>query len=306
MGMNKMKMVIRYMGIIALSLSGNISWAETAGADATVLMKYRDVTVTRADFAAEVRRIPEKHRDEVLANRSRVGQILESLLLGRVFSSEARKIDMHKNPLFINELRLAEDRLLARDFMDAQIEKISLPDFEVRAKEFYKINQEKFTLKPMADASHILVGMKDGNKEEALKQANDLYNQLLAGANFDELATSRSDDKSAKQNAGRLGWFSAEKMVKEFSDAAFALEKGDISKPVESQFGYHIIKLHDKRSGGVQDYAAVKNGIIETLKTEYLTTARKDIINNVRASSELQINEAEIAKLKTTLPYATK
>ena len=121
------------------------------------------------------------------------------------------------------------------------------------------------------------------------------------------MATSRSDDKSAKQNAGRLGYFSAEKMVKEFSAAAFALEKaGDISKPVESQFGYHIIKLHDKRSGGLQDYAAVKNGIIETLKTEYLTTARKDIINSVRTSSELQVNEAEVAKLKTTLPYAAR
>lgn len=307
MEMDRMKMDIRKAGVIALLLSVNIAWADTSGADTTVLMKYQDATITKADLDAEMRRIPKENRDEVLSSRVRVDKLLESLLLNRVFSSEARKIGMDKNSLFVNELKLAEDRLLARDFVDAQIKQLKLPDFEIRANEVYKTNPEKYTIKPLVDASHILVTIKDGKKDEALKQANDFYNQLLAGASFDELATAYSDDKSAKQNAGRLGYFSAGQMVKEFSDAAFALEKaGDISKPVESQFGYHVIKLHDKKSGGLQDYAVVKDSIIENLKMEYLATARKDLINSVRGSSDLQINEAEVVKLKTKLPYTAK
>lgn len=302
--MEKMKLCVWKTGAITLMLSINIAWADTSGADTTVLMKYQDAIVTKADLDAEMRRIPEENRVEVLASKVRIDKLLESLMLNRVFSSEARKIGMDKNPLFVNELKLAEDRLLARDFLDAQLKQLKLPDFEARANELYRANPEKYTIKQMVDASHILVAIKDGKKDEALKQANDLYNQLLAGASFDDLATTHSDDKSAKRNAGRLGYFAAGQMVKEFSDAAFALEKaGDISKPVESKFGYHIIKLHGKKGGQLQDYAAVKDGIIESLKRDYLATARKDLINSVRASSDLQINEAEIEKLKTKLPY---
>lgn len=301
-----MKSAIKCVGVISLLLSCGFAWAGVSDADSTVLMKYQGVIVTRADFDAEVRRIPEENRLEVLASQSRIAQILDNLLLNSVFSSEARKIGLHKDPAFINELRLAEDRLLARDYMNDRMKKLSLPDFEARAKEFYKVNPEKYTLKPMVNASHILVTIKDGKKEEALKQANDFYNQLLSGANFDEMATRQSDDKSAKKNGGRLGWFSADQMVKEFSDAAFALEKaGDISKPVESRFGYHLIKLQDKKQGGLRDYAEVRNGIIEMLKAEYLASAKKDIIGSVRGSSDLQINEAEVSKLKTKLPFVS-
>lgn len=299
--MDKMTKVIRCMGVIALSVC-NLAWADITSADSAILVEYQGAMVTKADLEAEMRRIPEKNRDEVLSSRQRIGQLLENLLLNRVFATEAKKMGLNKNPLFINELNLAEDRLLARDLLEARMQKISLPDFEAKAKELYKAYPEKYTVKAMADVSHILVAVKDGNKESALKRANDFYNQLLAGASIDELAKSHSDDRSAKKNSGRMGYFTAEQMVKEFSDAAFALEKaGDVSKPVESQFGYHVIKLHDKKMGGLLDYAVVRDGIINNLKEEYLTTARKDIVNSVRGSSGIKINEAEVAKLKKNI-----
>lgn len=302
-----MKSVIKYAGLVALLQLTFPAWAGDQVDQATVLMTYRNASITRADFEAEIRRIPEKNREEVLASRSRVGQILENLLLNRVFSMEGRMIGLDKDPRLINEVRLAEDRILARDYLDRQMDQLKLPDFEMRARELYKINPDKYTLKPMVDVSHILVAIKDGKKDEALKRADDIYRQLLAGSNFEDMAIEHSDDKSAKKNGGRLGYTAADQVVKEFADAAFALDKaGDIGKPVESRFGFHIIKLHNKKSGGLQAFSVVRDGIIDSLKMEFLATARKDLINTVRGSSELQVNEAEVEKLKTVLPEPAK
>ena len=300
--MDNMKSVSKGVAFIALLALVGIVWADTSSVETTVLMKYQEAIITRADFDAEIQRIPETSRNEVLASRSRVGLILENILLNRVFSLEAKKNGIDKNPALVNELRLAEDRLLTREYLNAQLEKVKLPDFEARAKELYRLNQEKYTIKPLADVSHILITAKDGKKDAALKQAADLYKQILAGADFEALAASHSDDKSAAKNRGRLGYFSPDQMVTEFTVAAFALDKpGDISKPVESKFGYHIIKLHNKKNGGLQDFAAVKEGIIDGLRADFVASARKEIIDKVRGSADLEINEAEVVKLNPRL-----
>lgn len=87
-------------------------------------------------------------------------------------------------------------------------------------------------------ASHILV------KTE--KEANNLLNQINSGRTFSELAKKYSECPSGK-SGGDLGFFGKGRMVKEFEDAAFGLEKGQVSQPVKTQFGYHLIKVTDKK-----------------------------------------------------------
>lgn len=297
-----MKSVIKCVGFAALLQLTTQAWAGEQTNPEVVLMKYKNATITKADFDAEIRRIPEKNREEVLASRSRVSQILENLMLNRAFAVEGRRIGLDNDPRMTNEVRLAEDRILAREYIERQIDQVKLPDFEMRANELYKANPEKYTLKPMVDVSHILVAVKDGKKSEAQKRADEIYKRLITGDNFEDVAIELSDDKSAKKNGGRLGYIESSQVVKEFADAAFALDNaGDIGKPVESKFGFHIIKLHNKQKGGLQEFAAVRNGIVESLKMEFLATARKDLINMVRGSSDLQVNEPEVEKLKTKL-----
>jgi len=102
------------------------------------------------------------------------------------------------------------------------------------------------------NAAHILIPCPPDadatQADEALKKVNDIYNQLLSGADFSDLAKENSKDASNASKGGELGWFGYGMMVKEFQDAAFNLkEVGDISKPVRTQFGYHIIKLLGKK-----------------------------------------------------------
>lgn len=100
-------------------------------------------------------------------------------------------------------------------------------------------------------ASHILISVKpnatESQKEEALQKAQKLIEELHAGADFESLAKKHSDDPSAQVNAGNIGWFRAFKMVYPFEEAVYHLETNEISAPVETQFGYHIIKKTGER-----------------------------------------------------------
>lgn len=139
-----------------------------------------------------------------------------------------------------------------------------------QAKKFYDENLDRYFKKPEAiKASHILVGVDPKasaeDKEKAKKKADDLLKQIKGGADFAELAKKESTCPSGK-NGGDLGEFGRGQMVKPFEDAAFGLKQGEVSGVVETQFGYHIIKLTGKTEGGAVPFDQVKGKIEEALK----------------------------------------
>jgi parvulin-like peptidyl-prolyl isomerase len=101
-----------------------------------------------------------------------------------------------------------------------------------------KLRNEVPQTAPQVNAEHILVATED--------LANQIYEQVTSGANFEEVAKTNSTDTATSPTGGKLGWFTKEQMVAPFADAAFSLEPGQISKPVQTQYGWHIIKVLDK------------------------------------------------------------
>jgi parvulin-like peptidyl-prolyl isomerase len=97
----------------------------------------------------------------------------------------------------------------------------------------------------MARASHILIN-KEGDDEKNLAEANKVYNQLIAGAEFEKLAAEKSSDPGSASRGGDLGWFGKGVMIKEFEEAVFNGKIGEVQKPVKTSFGYHIIKVTDR------------------------------------------------------------
>lgn len=123
------------------------------------------------------------------------------------------------------------------------------------AKAYYDENQNKYGTAEQRQASHILV---QGKGSEAKTKAENLLAELNNGADFAELAKTSSDDTFSGQDGGKLDWFERGVMDPAFEDAAFALNKGEISGVVESDFGYHIIKLDDIKEPQVKSFADVR------------------------------------------------
>jgi len=125
-------------------------------------------------------------------------------------------------------------------------------------RSFYDDNEDSFISPETRNTRHILLSTNSSNEDEQLAKAQDLYTQLTAGADFAALAKENSQDPGSAANGGSLGEVEPGAMVEEFDQAMFALSEGEISEPVLSQFGYHIIQVEKINGGKPQPFDEVK------------------------------------------------
>ena len=122
--------------------------------------------------------------------------------------------------------------------------------------------------------------------------------RIVAGADMNALAKEISEDPSAKRNDGRLDWFTRDRMDPAFTQAVFALGKvGDVSEPVKSRFGWHVIRLDGRRGGGTRPYDDVKAEIVADLRKAYVEERRAARIAELRDDPKTVINDAAIELL---------
>jgi peptidyl-prolyl cis-trans isomerase C len=175
-----------------------------------------------------------------------------------------------KNPMIKNHddlKRELSDQMRFNQLLEeeSQCEPVS----EADALKYYEDRPELFRTEEMLAASHLLKMAKtDEDFEKALEQVKALRDRLHKGENFTELVRAESDDKG---NDGNLGTFGKGRMVPEFEKAAYALEAGELSEPVRTQFGWHLIQLHEKIPPKVTEFNDIKEKVIE-----YLTERKKD------------------------------
>lgn len=161
------------------------------------------------------------------------------------------------------------------------------------AEDFYQKNPQQFQQPEQVRASHILVSIaKDATPElvaEKQKAAEGILARAKSGEAFDKLAAELSEDPSAKQNSGDLNFFSREQMVPEFSTAAFSMKKGDISDPVRSQFGFHIIQVTDRKEAEKVTLESVKPQLLAFLNRQKHNEQVQGLLKDLREKSKVEI-----------------
>jgi len=140
-------------------------------------------------------------------------------------------------------------------------------------------------------AMHILIkvdpGMDESKKAEARKKLKGIHNRLLKGEDFEALAKEYSEGPSAAKG-GDLGYFGKGQMVKPFDEAAFGLSPGGLSDIVETQFGYHLIKVVDKKPEGVMSYEEVKDKLQQYIKQEKVREQVNLSIENLKEKAKIE------------------
>jgi peptidyl-prolyl cis-trans isomerase C len=268
---------------------------------ATPIARNSTVTITRNEFQGEILRIPAEMRGEFVASPKRVGDLLLQMLLRKTLASQARTEKLDQPP--INAARIANevDRVLAQ-IRIAALEDAASDAFEAkrasyvaRAREIYATDQNRYRAPEEISASHILFDLKKHSADDAQRLAQEARAKIASGADFSTLAKQISEDPSAEQNSGRLGWFTRERMDPAFSKAAFALKAvGDVSEPVQSAFGWHIIRLDDRRAARVRPFDDVRDTIIAGLKKKYVDEQRETVLGAIRNDPTTAIEDAEV------------
>ena len=182
---------------------------------------------------------------------------------------------------------------------DVQLEKYLSARYDLEVSEddaraFFDEHRERFVEDEQVQARHVLLTVEEGEDDTAAGQkAQELYEQASGGADFEELARTHSQCPSSQQG-GDLGFFPREQMVPAFSEAAFAMEPGEISEPVRTQFGYHIIQVVDKKEGGEVAFDEVQRDLELQLLHQKRQEVFQEFLESLKAEVEIERKEDNI------------
>jgi peptidyl-prolyl cis-trans isomerase C len=278
-----------------------VLWASTGLATQkeshdTVLVKNQNsVVVTVADILSEANKMPSTVREEFFKKGENIRQVANNLMIRRVLAKEAEVNELLEDPVVQAGLAVAKDRVLS-DLRLLKMDAENAPDakaLEAYARNKYQANISKYKIAAQTRASHILI---EKTGEDSLNLARSIRAKIKTGAKFEDMVKEYSKDPGSAQRGGDLGFFGEGRMVKPFEEAVKSLGKpGDISEPVESQFGYHIIRLDERQAEKTQTFAEVRDQLTQEARSEIMQQKRLDRVKKI--SADMQFDAAAIEKL---------
>ena len=320
MNFSQIRPVIKTLMVLTLMLVSVLAWAAEKNAPGDNVAVVNGVTISKDTYDRELdffvkRAAPGGQQIPDVQMAQMKNQVLESLIDRELLFQESKKKGIQvKSEAVSNELQKIQQRYpnkeefkkllnnmgLTESDVQAQIErgmaiqelidkevteKIEVSDEET--KSFYDKNPQLFKQPEQVKASHILIKVQadapDDQKAAARKKIESVQQKVKKGEDFATLAKTYSEGPSGPRG-GDLGYFKRGQMVKPFEEAAFRLKPNETSEIVETQFGYHLIKVNDKKPAKTMTYAEVKDRLNEHLKKQksdseanaYIKTLRKD------------------------------
>jgi peptidyl-prolyl cis-trans isomerase C len=263
----------------AALVAAAMSFAAPSFADDKVLATVNGQPITDKDLQALIVSLGPQLQQVPEASRPRMA--LDRLIDMHVLAAEATKDGLEKSPEFQSRLELVRQQLLITQFVKDKVEG-SITDDMIKAR--YDKEVGSFTPPEELRARHILVKTKE--------EAEDIIKQLNAGADFAKLATEKSQDPGSAAKGGDLDYFSAGDMVAPFEEAAQKLKIGEYTKePVQTQFGFHVIKLEDRRKQKAPEFDTVKDQIRQTIIGEKFA----ETLQSLKKDAKVEIKDPSFA-----------
>ena len=264
------------------------------GGNGKVLAQVGKYKLTLKEFNDQIKSLPPQLQMAVQRNPQLKKQLLDRWVQLTLMAIEARKENLQAKPNVKKRIEEMTNALLAQEYMMENIsEKAKVTDQEL--KDYYDKHKSEFTQPEQVRARHILIKVPAGADkkkwEEARKKALEIRAKLLKGESFSKLAEKYSDDPGSKARGGDLGYFGKGRMVPEFEKAAFSLKKGEISQPVKTTFGYHIIKVEDKKPARQRSFKEVEQQIRQKLLRQKQMKLRDELIAKLKKKFPVKVNE---------------
>lgn len=254
------------------------------------LAEVGSAKITVDDFKRQQSELPEYARGGFAGDKGNK-DFLDYLVIQELFYQEAIKKGVDKQPEIKAKIEDMSRKVVLDSYLRGEIEKEAKVT-EADAKAYFDSHPDEFKGQEEIRASHILV------KTEG--EAADILGKIKKGAAFDKLARQFSMDPGSKGNGGDLGYFRKGQMVPEFEQAVMGLKPGEVGGPIKTQYGYHLIKVADKRVGPGLEYEKIG----EQLRVNLSRKKQKEIFDarvaEMKKTAKVTINEKELAALPKT------
>lgn len=268
-------------GILAFSLVG-VSQPFAQGEN--VLAKIGNQTVTETDLKGIANAVPEKFRHLYTTPEGRK-KTLEYVVNIYVLAGEAERQGLDKKPEVANLLQFTRRDLLARLYLDQMTKDLPAPT-DAEAKDNYEKNKSQYSTPESVHLHHILVASE--------KEAKDVLDRLKKGEKFSDVASQVSICPS-KIKGGNLEWLPKGSLVPEIEEVAFSMKEGQVTGPVKSKFGYHVLLLEEKRGPQENSFDQVKEYIMEQLRFQKQQEQYEKLADSLKRQMNVQVNENAIS-----------
>ncbi len=253
---------------------------ETTLPPETILASFDGQTITLGEFNQLWEDIPEEYKLQL--NKS---MVLDQMISEKLLIQEAKNMGLEEDEKvieqIIEQIRKITEQILVQTLIEREIlDKVKVNDEEVL--EYYEQNKDSFTEKEQVHLYNILL--------ETEEEAQDILEQLKAGEDFSEIAIEKSTGPSAAQG-GDLGYLTKGTIVPEIEDVVFALELEVLSEVVKTDFGFHILKITEKKPETVKALEEVKEDIVQTLLPTKQKEAFENLLEKLKGKVEIEINE---------------
>jgi peptidyl-prolyl cis-trans isomerase C len=249
---------------------------ETVLPPETILASFEGQTITLGEFNQLWEEVPEEYKLQL--DKS---MILDQVISEKLLIQEAKNIGLEEDNDVLEQIQKMTEQILVQVLIEREIlDKTKVNDEEVL--EYYEQNKDSFTEKEQVYLYNILL--------ETEEEGQDILEQLKAGGDFSEIAQERSTGPSAAQG-GDLGYLPKGTIIPEIEEVVFALELEELSEVIKTDFGFHILKITEKKPETVKTLEEVKEDIIQTLLPDKQKEAFENLLEELKSKSEIEINE---------------
>ena len=260
--------------------------------DQKVLAKVGSGVVTRGEFEEYLKNLPPQMQEKARTPEG-AREFLNTLVDRELLYQKAKAEGLDKNPDIKKKVEMYRQKLLAQELIKSKITPPAAADAE--ARQYYEAHPEEFGGGSMVKAQQILISWK---QKDARTRAQEVYKKLKTGKeDFAKLAQKYSDDPGTASRGGDMGWVSPGVINPAMEKSVFALNKGQISDPIETDLGIHILKAVDKQARPAKPYELVRNDIQQKLAPIGARGAFDQYIAGLRKEIKVKIKEKNLQGL---------
>ena len=262
--------------MLVFSLLSGVGCGNSSGREVLATINNKD-KITLYEFENIISKLPERYREIVGKNKK---EFLDELIVDRLLYNEGLEKKVDRTDEVRGLIKEAKRKIvMARLLKDEVEDAVKVSEEEI--SKYYMANQGKFTTQETLRASHILVRSEE--------DANDVLVELSNGRNFEDLARARSIDPTS-EIGGDIGFFTKNQLVPEFEEECFNMNVGQISGIVKTKFGYHVIKLTEKKEPRIKELSGIRDNIEQSMARVKKKVLFNEFVTSLKEKSKISIN----------------